>query len=285
MSTVIDNAFRLIRGTDMFDFLDVIAPELREVSENVCIRNLIEEAVAEIDSRVIGNENRPDSSSPLFDVIQKMRFNDDDSLSPWEARLWFGRDKDGHTLLKVQFVDVRLFNVVSLSPLTEPYSYWDNSDPDPDVPEDEWKERKQHWDEVLTHPIGLLSHDMVSFLVSSDPFILALELRDGRDDDYSVDRPRRARRVLQILLSAKRMRGMDDNDNDDVSEILRIVTDSWRDVNTVPMSTISNLSILLPDISTYADLVASRALEPEVRDAFLKVVERIGEHGYEEGQK
>jgi hypothetical protein len=81
---------------------------------------------------------------PLLTAVHRLRAHNKNT----EYTLSFGFAK-GHTLAIPYFHDPKSLAFFHDHSQVTFFGYWDNSDPDPDATEDEWKLREEVWDEVF----------------------------------------------------------------------------------------------------------------------------------------
>lgn len=173
MSTKIYKGRRLQAGTDVFAFSNKLRETLMPIRERLDAEMIIADAVSLHDEAVAGSTLKK-GRSPVSAAVNEYftaqreadpRHRDHD---PHRFEAGFGFDSyTGHILMLPHCEQDAFMTALDAMPEVEDYAYWDNTDPDPTVSEDDWEEREEVWDRVL--PLGIPAQTMLELKLSYSP--------------------------------------------------------------------------------------------------------------------
>lgn len=147
MSTKIHEGYRLAPGTDIWEFTERLRAQGNE------LRNKLDMEAIETFAQAAENERGEFPSrearlmagyhgwADLMRTLGESRISD-----PHQLSVTFIRDPKNGRILARLYAGSKMEEVFTKQPEVEYFGYWDNSDPDEDCTEDEWRERKDSWE-------------------------------------------------------------------------------------------------------------------------------------------
>lgn len=212
MSIKIYYGARVKEGVSVWEFVRQVRETMNPVRDRLDAQLLVWRAVGETVDAMRDPERTP-SERPMIDAWdwwQKdqlgkteqergMRFGGHD---PHRFEIAVGEDPDTGRLLVLPYIDAdEMQDAWNALDCVEPYGYWDNTDPEDGVSDEDWEARRDAWERV-----GVLdeapARRMLTYTLRESPcdFDMMLFARRGLISDGDVER--RAL-VLELLDKAR----------------------------------------------------------------------------------
>lgn len=154
MSVKIHNGYRLAAGTDLWQFTERLRTLMNPLRDRLDAAIIAREAVALVVAADASGQPRPRNPAgrayETWRSEQRAMSKHDHGHDPNRFEVSFGvaPGGDGRILCLLYAQAPEFRDAWEALPEVETYDYWNNSDPDPDVSEREWQERRETWDRL-----------------------------------------------------------------------------------------------------------------------------------------
>lgn len=189
MSTKIYNGTRIpnMSMTELMQWLRDMRPRFEELIQNRVDENVVRMATFEFDERTLGFGDKTKS-------VRTVAVNDVESF--YLEKKWFSTKTElaifplPDKILTIFYGEREAENMWASLPGVDPYGYWDNVDPDEEATEEEWKERRKDWEQVLIGDdlTGIPSAEGLGFQFTTDNLFLYTynPRQEGRMDPHAL---------------------------------------------------------------------------------------------------